>query len=151
MDLIARTVSSADINDPNMADDAKKDAMMDAHTKTFKMSRDRKEQGMLSPELYERLSWNSHYNAGKKKGLEIAKQIIEQGIRQGEEMYSALTRVLLESGRLDDLKRTLHDVEFRRQLYKEFGIERPVPGNGAEQGSNAAETDSKPEENESQS
>ena len=106
---------------------------------------------MLSPELYERLSWNSHYNAGKKKGLEIAKQIIEQGIRQGEEMYSALTRVLLESGRLDDLKRTLHDVEFRRQLYKEFGIERPVPGNGAEQGSNAAETDSKPEENESQS
>ena len=77
MDLIARTVSSADINDPNMADDAKKDAMMDAHTKTFKMSRDRKEQGMLSPELYERLSWNSHYNAGKKKGLEIAKQIIQ--------------------------------------------------------------------------
>ena len=53
MDLIARTVSSADINDPNMADDAKKDAMMDAHTKTFKMSRDRKELGMLSPELYD--------------------------------------------------------------------------------------------------
>ena len=83
---------------------------------------------MLSQELYERMSWNSHFKAG-----------VEQGLNQGEQMYSALTSALLDSGRLEDLKRSTCDVEFRKQLYKEFGIGKTVSEK------EAVETDAKPE------
>ena len=123
----------ADTNNPNVVDDAKKDVMMDAIRKeAFNMSQDKKVQGMLSQELYERMSWNSHFKAGVEQGL-------NQGLNQGEQMHSALTSALLDSGRVEDLKRSTCDVEFRKQLYNEFGIGKTVSEK------DAVETSAKPE------
>lgn len=43
-------------------------------------------------------------------------------IQQGQENMAALTKVLLEENRTDDLKRALEDVDFRNKLFKEYDI-----------------------------
>ena len=52
---------------------------------------------------------------------------MERGIERGREeearQNAALTARLLEENRLDDLKRSTEDREFKEQLLKEFGIE----------------------------
>ena len=64
------------------------------------------------------------YDDGVKKGMERG---IERGIERGREeearQNAALTARLLEENRLDDLKRSTEDREFKKQLLKEFGIE----------------------------
>lgn len=52
---------------------------------------------------------------GIKKG-------IEQGIEQGENRLSKLDKKLLEQNRLDDLRRSLDDIEYRKKLYEEYRI-----------------------------
>ena len=46
----------------------------------------------------------------------------EEGIILGERKNSELTIRLLESGRLDDLKRAAVNDGYRRQLFAEMGI-----------------------------
>ena len=64
------------------------------------------------------------YDDGVKKGMERG---LERGIERGREeearQNAALTARLLEENRLDDLKRSTEDREFKEQLLKEFGIE----------------------------
>lgn len=47
---------------------------------------------------------------------------IEQGIEQGERRMAALTELLLDQKRTDDLKRAIKDEDYREQLYRHFNI-----------------------------
>ena len=60
------------------------------------------------------------YDDGVKKGMERG---IERGREEEARQNAALTARLLEEKRLDDLKRSTEDKEFKKQLLKEFGIE----------------------------
>lgn len=60
------------------------------------------------------------YDDGVKKGMERG---IERGREEEARQNAALTARLLEENRLDDLKRSTEDKEFKEQLLKEFGIE----------------------------
>ena len=46
----------------------------------------------------------------------------EEGIRKGEDLLSILIQHLLAAGRMDDVKRVTTDAQYRRELYKEFGL-----------------------------
>ena len=56
------------------------------------------------------------YDDGVKKGM-------ERGMEKKDNQLTELTARLLKENRLDDLKRTTEDKEFKEQLLKEFGIE----------------------------
>lgn len=60
------------------------------------------------------------YDDGVKKGMERG---MERGREEEARQNAALTARLLEENRLDDLKRSTEDREFKKQLLKEFGIE----------------------------
>lgn len=47
---------------------------------------------------------------------------VEQGIEQGIEQLSALTSILLEQNRQQDLKRALKDKKYLDKLFREFGL-----------------------------
>ena len=48
---------------------------------------------------------------------------MERGMEKKDNQLTELTARLLEENRLDDLKRSTEDKEFKEQLLKEFGIE----------------------------
>lgn len=55
--------------------------------------------------------------------MEIAMERgIEQGIEQGENRLSMLNKKLLEENRLNDLKRVLEDMKYRKELYEKYHI-----------------------------
>ena len=56
------------------------------------------------------------YDDGVKKGM-------KRGMEKKDNQLTELTARLLEENRLDDLKRSTTDKEFKEQLLKEFGIE----------------------------
>lgn len=69
----------------------------------------------------------------KKEGLkmcEILDRIENRGIAIGEKRgkkhgrneVNRLNAILLETNRIDDLKRAVHDLEFQKQLMVEYGI-----------------------------
>lgn len=45
-----------------------------------------------------------------------------ENIQQGQENMAALTKVLFEENRTDDLKRALEDVDLRNKLFEEYDI-----------------------------
>lgn len=49
--------------------------------------------------------------------------MLERAERKGEEQHRKLTSLLLELGRIEDLKRSTVDDEFLQQLYVEFGLD----------------------------
>ena len=49
-------------------------------------------------------------------------RVIQKGIQQGEARYAVLNEKLLESERMEDLRRAAHSRKYRNQLYKEFGL-----------------------------
>ena len=46
----------------------------------------------------------------------------EQGLRDGEERSMALNRILLEENKIDELRRSSNDAEYRRKLMHEYRI-----------------------------
>lgn len=42
--------------------------------------------------------------------------------QQGQENMAALTKILLEENRTDDLKRALEDTDSRNELFEEYNI-----------------------------
>ena len=60
------------------------------------------------------------YDDGVKKGMQRGREL---GREEEARQNAALTARLLEENRLDDLKRSTEDKEFKEQLLKEFGIE----------------------------
>lgn len=47
---------------------------------------------------------------------------IEQGVQQGVDRANRLTYILLVQGRSEDLRRSLEDSEYQRELFREFGL-----------------------------
>lgn len=54
--------------------------------------------------------------------MEGIEQGIEQGVQQGVDRANRLTYILLEQGRSVDLRRSLEDSEYQRELFREFGL-----------------------------
>ena len=60
---------------------------------------------------------------GREKGLkEGRREGRREGIRQGEERITLLMQRLLESSRMDDMRKALEDREYQKKLLKEFDI-----------------------------
>lgn len=78
--------------------------------------------GMLLEEFdmdkYERTIRQEGIRQGMEQGLQ---QGIVQGTEQGIDRVNRLTRILLEQGRTEDLRRSLEDTEYQRELFHEFG------------------------------
>lgn len=49
---------------------------------------------------------------------------LANGLKQGENLFAALTKVLLNAGRTDDLLRAANDGAYRQSLYEEYGIQK---------------------------
>lgn len=45
-----------------------------------------------------------------------------ENIQHGQDNMAALTKILLEENRTDDLKRALEDADFRNELFEEYDI-----------------------------
>ena len=59
----------------------------------------------------------------KAEGLEEGlKKGLEQGIQQGVDRFATLTKILLEKGRLEELKRATDDAFYREKLFHEFEL-----------------------------
>ena len=66
---------------------------------------------------------NDSEKAGEERGLERGLERGEKlGLERGEKRLAQLCDCLMEAGRLDDMKRTFTDQEFRESLYEKFGI-----------------------------
>jgi hypothetical protein len=50
----------------------------------------------------------------------MTEALIEEGIEQGTDLVNSLNRILLSTGRLDDLTRAASDSEYQKQLIKEL-------------------------------
>ena len=50
------------------------------------------------------------------------KKAVEEGIEKGQNRLALLVGRLLETGRMDDLKRVSYDEAYREKLLKEFGL-----------------------------
>lgn len=62
-------------------------------------------------------------NRGIDKGIQIGMQKGTQtGIQKGEDMFALLVKKLLDSGRMEDIKRVTEDRGYRQQLMKELAI-----------------------------
>ena len=53
---------------------------------------------------------------------DVLDRVENKGIHKGEDMVTLLVKKLLESGRLDDVKRITEDKEYRRKLLQELSI-----------------------------
>lgn len=45
-----------------------------------------------------------------------------EALEEGEERFSQLLQILIENGRMEDVKRISADKSYRNQLYQEYGI-----------------------------
>ncbi len=62
---------------------------------------------------------------GRQEGREEGRQEGRQeGREEGETLMAELSRILIKAGRYDDLMSASNDAEFRRALYREFGLEQ---------------------------
>ena len=65
-------------------------------------------------------NWGEYmWQGGLKEGLE---QGLEQGINQGEEKLNSLYVFLMNDGKLEEMKRVMHDKAYRQELYKVYGL-----------------------------
>lgn len=60
-----------------------------------------------------------YFEAGVEQGKAFGK---EQGRMEGELRYNTLMQLLLDAGRMDDLKKALSDEDYRRKLFAEFHL-----------------------------
>lgn len=67
--------------------------------------------------------WQGGLKEGLEQGLEQGiEQGLEQGINQGEEKLNSLYVFLMNDGKLEDMKRVMHDKAYRQELYKVYGL-----------------------------
>lgn len=57
--------------------------------------------------------------AGRIEGMETGRI---EGMELGEKRFAALTQILLQKGRMEDLGRAVVEKEYRESLYEEFGL-----------------------------
>ena len=79
--------------------------------------------GLISLEESVAFEKGCYYQDGHEAGYKTGRaEGRAEGVAEGEARRSALTDKLLTDNRLDDLKRSLTDEDFCKQLYKEYGI-----------------------------
>lgn len=61
--------------------------------------------------------WNSSIHYAEQHGREQGEQI-------GKEQINKLNQCLLTDNRFDELKRSISDPDFQKQLLKEYGLEK---------------------------
>ena len=67
--------------------------------------------------------WQGGLKEGLEQGLEQGReQGLEQGINQGEEKLNSLYVFLMNDGKLEEMKRVMHDKAYRQELYKVYGL-----------------------------
>ena len=67
--------------------------------------------------------WQGGLKEGLEQGLEQGReQGLEQGINQGEEKLNSLYVFLMNDGKLEEMKRVMHDKAYRQELYKAYGL-----------------------------
>ena len=52
----------------------------------------------------------------RKEGMELGKE-------EGENRFATLASALVEAGRAEDILKATKDMEYRKKLYKEYGIQ----------------------------
>lgn len=58
-----------------------------------------------------------------RENLELGREeSLKEGLKRGSEHMVALTKLLLEENRIEDLKRASEDIDFRKELFEEYGI-----------------------------
>ena len=58
-----------------------------------------------------------------RENLELGREEgLKEGLKRGSEHMVALTKLLLEENRIEDLKRASEDIDFRKELFEEYGI-----------------------------
>ena len=111
------------------------------------MEQDKEVQNVIIQERYDRMDWLSYGNQREKKGEERGISIGEErgisigeergisigeergitigekrGITIGEGRFANLVKKLSSAGRSADIEKAAKDVDYRSQLYREFGI-----------------------------
>ena len=75
---------------------------------------------------------NQRFDAGREEGIGIGREEgigigREEGIgigrEEGEEKLNRLNMLLISQDRMEDLKKAAEDKEYRRRLYREFGLD----------------------------
>lgn len=74
-------------------------------------------------EIKQNREMEAEYMTLLQRDRENLEQGIEQGIERGEKQMAALTKILLEQNRTDDLRRAVLDESYRKQLYRKLKIE----------------------------
>ncbi len=74
------------------------------------------------------LEWEKKLKLGQEIGQEIGQKIGEEigkeiGEKRGEQKFAELTQRLIQEQRQGDLLRATQEVDYRNQLYQEYGIE----------------------------
>ena len=65
-----------------------------------------------------------HMKWVKEEGFEEGiEQGIEQGISKGQEVFARLTKILLDTGKQDELLRAATDEVYRRELLKQYNLQ----------------------------
>lgn len=81
-----------------------------------------KKEGLKMCEILDRIE-NRGIAIGEKRGIAIGEKRGEKrGKKHGRNEVNRLNAILLETNRIDDLKRAVHDLEFQKQLMVEYGI-----------------------------
>lgn len=70
-----------------------------------------KKEGLRMCEILDRV---------ENRGIAIGEK---RGIKHGRNEVNRLNAILLEANRIEDLKRTVHDLEYQKQLMAEYGID----------------------------
>ena len=58
-----------------------------------------------------------------RENLELGREEgLKEGLKKGSECMATLTKILLSENRIEDLKRASEDIDFRKELFEEYGI-----------------------------
>lgn len=66
--------------------------------------------------------WRLEYMTLLMRDNEMREKGRQEGRQEGEERYALLSEKLLEDNRIEELKRSASDCEFRKLLYQEYSI-----------------------------
>ena len=74
-------------------------------------------------EKYRKKAVEEGIEKGLEKGLaQGMQQGLEKGLEEGQNRLALLVGLLLDAGRVDDLKKVSYDEEYREKILKEFGL-----------------------------
>ncbi len=75
--------------------------------------------GFMTVEHSHRAGLNQARKEGMAEGIELG---LAEGEARGAEKFAKLADILLDAGRIDDLKRASNDAAYRDTLFQEFHL-----------------------------